>query len=158
VRAQVPANALLPLVVPKTVLPAAGSTTGAPHVPAGSVVLVVLVGVVVEVTPTVDVVVVLMVVVVVVRTVELVVDDVDGRVVEVVELVEVAAGGVTVRAKLPWDVAYPSTTMKYVCPATTAGVRMEPRCGFVRSVVVPQPTVSSLQATCVPVAHTPWRR
>ena len=64
--AQVPAKALLPLVVPVSVPPPVGTTIGAPHVPPGSVVLVVLV--------------------VVVRTVELVVDDVDGLVVDDVEL------------------------------------------------------------------------
>ena len=47
--------------------------------------------------------------------------------------------------------------MKYVLPALTVGVTFEPRCGNVLSSVVPQPCVSSLQLTCVPDAHAPWR-
>src|SRR6266566_3699269 len=33
-----------------------------------------------------------------------------------------SAGGVTVRLKVPCAPPYPSTTMKYVCPAVTVGV------------------------------------
>src|SRR5438105_15539848 len=38
-----------------------------------------------------------------------------------------SAGGVTVRLKVPCAPPYPSTTMKYVCPAVTVGVRREAR-------------------------------
>src|SRR5439155_1211174 len=46
-----------------------------------------------------------------------------GSVVVVVE----APGGVTVRVKVPVAWPYPSTTMKYVCPAVTVGVMREAR-------------------------------
>src|SRR5439155_19879186 len=60
-----------------------------------------------------------------------VVDDVvvGGRVVVVlggsVVVVVEAPGGVTVRVKVPVAPPYPSTTMKYVCPAVTVGVMRE---------------------------------
>src|SRR6184192_4915840 len=38
-----------------------------------------------------------------------------------------ATGGVTVRLKVPCAPLKPSTTMKYVCPAVTVGVRREAR-------------------------------
>src|SRR5204863_97014 len=60
------------------------------------------------------------------RVVVVVVDDdvvVGGRVVVVVE----APGGVTVRLNVPCAPPYPSTTMKYACPAVTVGVMREAR-------------------------------
>src|SRR2546425_1049527 len=48
---------------------------------------------------------------------------VGGRVVVVVE----APGGVTVRLNVPCAPPYPSTTMKYACPAVTVGVMREAR-------------------------------
>jgi hypothetical protein len=112
--------------------------------------------VVVEVVELVLVVLVGVEVLVVEDVVELV--DVVELLVEVVVVVEAAPGGVTVRAKLPWYVAKPSTTMKYVCPAVTVGVIFDPRCGFVPSREVAHPVVSSLQATSIPDAHDPCRR
>src|SRR5207247_7807800 len=68
------------------------------------------------------------------RVVVVVVDDdvvVGGRVVVVlggsVVVVVEAPGGVTVRVKVPVAPPYPSTTMKYVCPAVTVGVLREAR-------------------------------
>src|SRR6266403_285964 len=60
------------------------------------------------------------------RVVVVVVEDVvvvGGRVVVVVE----APGGVTVRLNVPCAPPYPSTTMKYACPAVTVGVMREAR-------------------------------
>src|SRR5213080_3587349 len=66
-----------------------------------------------------------------------------------------SAGGVTVRLKVPCAPPYPSTTMKYVCPAVTVGVMREARN---RPVALGQ--VSSLHpaATSGPPEHTPLRR
>ncbi len=122
----VPACWLAPLVVPLSVPPAAGRSSGLPQVPLPSVVVVVLVVVVVVVTTVVVVavvvvtvvvvvvvvggpvvvvtVVVVTVVVVVVTTVVVVVG---GPVVVVVE----PAGAVTVSVKLPAAPPKPSTTM-----------------------------------------------
>src|SRR5437660_1548424 len=76
-----------------------------------------------------------------------------GRVVVVVGAA--SPGGVTVRLKVPCAPAYPSTTMKYVCPAVTVGVMREARN---RPVALGQ--VSSLHpaATSGPPEHTPLRR
>src|SRR6266566_1653078 len=73
-----------------------------------------------------------------------------GRVVVVV----VGAGGVTVRLNVPCAPPYPSTTMEYVCPAVTVGVRREAR---IRPVAFLQ--ASSLQpaATSGPLAQAPLR-
>src|SRR5947207_2642625 len=88
----------------------------------GCVVVVVVVGGRVVVVDVVRVVVVgVGVGVVVVVVVEVLV--VGGRVVVVVE----DEGGVTVRLKVPVAPPYPSTTMKYVCPAVTVGVMREAR-------------------------------
>ena len=38
-----------------------------------------------------------------------------------------APGGVTVRLNVPCAPPYPSTTMKYVCPAVTVGVMRDAR-------------------------------
>src|SRR5437899_783171 len=73
-----------------------------------------------------------------------------GMVVVVVE----RTGGVTVRLNVPCAPPYPSTTMKYVCPAVTVGVRREAR---YRPVALVQ--ASSLQpaATSGPLAQAPLR-
>src|SRR5207245_10340694 len=70
-------------------------------------------------------------------------------------VVVVAAGGVTVRLKVPCAPAYPSTTMKYVCPALTVGVIRE-----ARNRPLALAHVSSLHpaATSGPLAHAPLRR
>ncbi len=68
----------------------------------------------------------------------------------VVVVVLLALGGVTLSGKLPLDVEYPSTMMKYVCPAVTVGVRREARTRPVELV-----HASSLQppGSSLPVAH-----
>src|SRR5438046_7070758 len=65
-----------------------------------------------------------------------------------------SSGGVTVRLKVPCAPTYPSTTMKYVCPAVTVGVIREAR--HTPSALL---QASSLQpdATSDPPAHTPLR-
>src|SRR2546427_12998088 len=78
---QLPTSALVPLVAPLTVPPAAGRTIGLLHPP------------------------------------------LPGRAVVVVG----GAGGVIVRLKVPCAPPYPSTTMKYVCPAVTVGARRSAR-------------------------------
>src|SRR3989442_289817 len=93
-------------------------------------------------------------VVVGVGVVVVMVDDVvgvGGRVVVVVE----SPGGVTVGLNVPCPPPYPSTTMKYACPAVTVGVMREARN---RPVALGQ--VSSLHpaATSGPPEHTPLRR
>src|SRR5947207_468500 len=87
--------------------------------------------------------------VVVVVVVEVVV--VGGRVVVVVE----DEGGVTVRLKVPVAPPYPSTTMKYVCPAVTVGVMREARTRPLASA-----HASSLHPAAIsgPLAQTPLRR
>src|SRR5437867_8074946 len=74
-----------------------------------------------------------------------------GRVVVVVA----GSGGVTVRLKVPVAPAYPSTTMKYGCPAVTVGVMRE-----ARNRPLALAHVSSLHpaATSGPLAHAPLRR
>src|SRR5207247_7368652 len=71
-----------------------------------------------------------------------------GRVVVVVA----GSGGVTVRLKVPVAPAYPSTTMKYGCPAVTVGVMRE-----ARNRPLALAHVSSLHpaATSGPLAHAP---
>src|SRR5213594_3868559 len=71
----------------------------------------------------------------------------------VVVLVVEAPGGVTVRLKVPGAPPYPSTTMKYVCPAVTVGVRREARNRPVALV-----HASSLHPASDPLAHAPLRR
>src|SRR5437762_3683 len=134
--------------------------------PPGRVVVVVdlvAVDVVVVVGGRVVVVVVDDVVVVGGRVVVVVVDDdvvVGGRVVvvvvdgDVVVVVE-APGGVTVRVKVPVAPPYPSTTMKYVCPAVTVGVMREARS---RPVALGQASSLHPAATSGPPEHTPLRR
>src|SRR5207249_3632022 len=97
------------------------------------------------------VVVVVLVVVVVGRVV---VDDVvvvGGRVVVVVE----APGGVTVRLNVPCAPPYPSTTMKYACPAVTVGVMRE-----ARNRPLALAHASSLHPAAIsgPFAQTPLRK
>src|SRR2546427_7549882 len=106
---QLPTSALVPLVAPLTVPPAAGRTIGLLQPPPPGRVVVVVVG----------------------------------------------AGGVTVRLNVPCAPPYPSTTMKYVCPAVTVGVRREAR---YRPVALVQ--ASSLQpaASSGPLAQAPLRR
>jgi len=125
---QLPACELVPLVVPLNVPPAAEMTVGLLQAP-GSVVVVV------------DVAAVNVVVVVV---------DVAAVNVVVVE----APGGVTVRLKVPCAPPYPSTTMKYVCPAVTVGMIRE-----ARNRPLELGHVSSLHpdTTSGPLAHTPLR-
>src|SRR5207249_327437 len=90
------------------------------------------------------------------RVEDVVVDDdvVGGGRVEDVVVVE-APGGVTVRLKVPVAPAYPSTTMKYGCPAVTVGVMRE-----ARNRPLALAHVSSLHpaATSGPLAHAPRRR
>src|SRR5438552_17685635 len=62
-------------------------------------------------------------------------------------------GGVMVRLKVPCAPPYPSTTMKYVCPAVTVGVRREARNRPVELV-----HASSLHPASDPLAHAPLRR
>src|SRR5947207_1535081 len=134
----------------------------------GRVVAVVVVGVVLVVR-RVGVVVVVVVVVVGGRVVVVVVEDVvvvggrvvvvvvedvvvvGGRVVVVVE----APGGVTVRLNVPCAPPYPSTTMKYACPAVTVGVMRE-----ARNRPLALAHASSLHPAAIsgPFAQTPLRR
>src|SRR5438046_2194068 len=83
-----------------------------------------------------------------------VVDDVvvvGGRVVVVVE----APGGVTVRLNVPCAPPYPSTTMKYACPAVTVGVMRE-----ARNRPLALAHASSLHPAAIsgPFAQTPLRK
>src|SRR5437667_398211 len=94
------------------------------------------------------------VVVVVGGGVVVVVDDVvvvGGRVVVVVE----APGGVTVRLNVPCAPPYPSTTMKYACPAVTVGVMRE-----ARNRPLALAHASSLHPAAIsgPFAQTPLRK
>src|SRR5947207_1407530 len=75
----------------------------------------------------------------------------DGSVVVVVE----APGGVTVRVKVPVARPYPSTTMKYVCPAVTVGVMRE-----ARSRPLALAHASSLHPAAIsgPLPQTPLRK
>src|SRR6266404_2313001 len=73
-----------------------------------------------------------------------------GRVVVVV----VGAGGVTVRLNVPCAPPYPSTTMKYVCPAVTVGVRREAR---FKPVALTQASSLHPAATSGPLAQAPLR-
>ena len=83
-----------------------------------------------------------------------------GSVVVVVDVAAVnvvvveAPGGVTVRLKVPCAPPYPSTTMKYVCPAVTVGVMREARFAPVASA-----QASSLHPKAIsePVPHAPLR-
>src|SRR5207253_2149934 len=88
------------------------------------------------------------------RVVVVVVEDVvvvGGRVVVVVE----APGGVTVRLNVPCAPPYPSTTMKYACPAVTVGVMRE-----ARNRPLALAHASSLHPAAIsgPLAQTPLRR
>src|SRR5439155_1076107 len=76
---------------------------------------------------------------------------VGGRVVVVVE----APGGVTVRLNVPCAPPYPSTTMKYACPAVTVGVMRE-----ARNRPLALAHASSLHPAAIsgPFAQTPLRR
>lgn len=169
---QLPDAVLVPLVVPVNVPPAAGITVMPPQ-PPGSVVggtvvvlevvvTVVLTVVLVVGTPVELVVLVLVVEVAVdVLVVELVVTLLEVLVLDVtlVEVVVVVgtAGGTMRRPKAPLLPPYPSTVMKYVCPAVTVGVSRDPCEGLFASPVV-HPLVSSLHANSVPVPHAPPRR
>src|SRR5207247_1796322 len=88
------------------------------------------------------------------RVVVVMVDDVvvvGGRVVVVVE----APGGVTVRLNVPCAPPYPSTTMKYACPAVTVGVMRE-----ARNRPLALAHASSLHPAAIsgPFAQTPLRK
>src|SRR5206468_4810607 len=76
---------------------------------------------------------------------------VGGRVVVVVE----APGGVTVRLNVPCAPPYPSTTMKYACPAVTVGVMREARN---RPLALAHASSLHPAATSGPLAQTPLRR
>ena len=84
-----------------------------------------------------------------------------GSVVVVVDVAAVnvvvveAPGAVTVRLKVPCAPPYPSTTMKYVCPAVTVGVMREAR---FRPVALAHASSLHPAATSGPVEHTPLRR
>src|SRR5213594_3111951 len=110
-RPQLPASALVPLVVPLKVPPTAGMAVG-----------------LLQAAPP-------------------------GRVVVVVGAA--SPGGVTVRLKAPCAPAYPSTTMKYVCPAVTVGVMREAR---FRPVALAHASSLHPAATSGPLAQTPLRR
>src|SRR5213595_3202662 len=71
----------------------------------------------------------------------------------VVVVVLLAPGGATLSAKVPLAPPYPSTMMKYVCPAVTVGVMRE-----ARSRPLELTHASSLHPTSAPPAHTPLRR
>src|SRR3989441_1050950 len=75
---------------------------------------------------------------------------VGGRVVVVVE----APGGVTVRLNVPCAPPYPSTTMKYACPAVTVGVMREARN---RPLELGHASSLHPDTTSGPLAHTPLR-
>src|SRR5438067_1919353 len=82
---------------------------------------------------------------------------VGGRVVVVggsAVVVVVGAGGVTVRLNVPCAPPYPSTTMKYVCPAVTVGVRREARN---RPVALVQASSLHPAATSGPLAQVSLR-
>src|SRR5204862_6700164 len=66
-----------------------------------------------------------------------------------------APGGVTVRLKVPCAPAYPSTTMKYVCPAVTVGVMREAR---FKPVALAHASSLHPAATSGPLEQTPLRR
>src|SRR5438876_1012030 len=97
---------------------------------------------------------VVVVVLVVVVGGRVVVDDVvvvGGRVVVVVE----APGGVTVRLNVPCAPPYPSTTMKYACPAVTVGVMREAR---KRPLALAHASSLHPAAISGPFAQTPLRK
>jgi len=73
----------------------------------------------------------------------------------VVVVVVAAPGGVTVRLKVPCDPPYPSTMMKYVCPAVTVGVMREAR---FKPVALVHASSLHPDATSDPLAHSPLRR
>src|SRR5438034_349896 len=88
------------------------------------------------------------------RVVDVVVEDVvvvGGRVVVVVE----APGGVTVRLNVPCAPPYPSTTMKYACPAVTVGVMREAR---KRPLALAHASSLHPAAISGPFAQTPLRK
>src|SRR5439155_25716380 len=72
-----------------------------------------------------------------------------------VVVVAEAPGGVTVRVKAPVAPPYPSTTMKYVCPAVTVGVMRE-----ARSRPLALTHASSLHPAAIsgPLTQTPLRK
>src|SRR5947208_6943048 len=72
----------------------------------------------------------------------------------VVVVVVEAPGGATVRLKVPCAPPYPSTTMKYVCPAVTVGVRREAR---ERPVELVHASSLHPDTTSGPLAHTSLR-
>jgi len=111
------------------------------------VVLLLVVEVLVVVVEVLAVVVVEVLAVVVVEVLAVVV------VVGVVVVVVLPPGGVTLSAKVPLAPPYPSTMMKYVCPAVTVGVMRE-----ARSRPLELTHASSLHPTSAPPAHTPLRR
>src|SRR5437764_1424010 len=109
-RPQLPASALVPLVVPLKVPPGAGMAVGLLQAPPpGRVVVVVGTG---------------------------------------------SSGGVTVRLNVPCDPPYPSTTMKYVCPAVTVGVMREAR---LRPLEFAHASSLHPDTTSAPPEHTPLR-
>src|SRR5436190_10096661 len=63
----------------------------------------------------------------------------------------------TVSAQRPLAPFPPRRSSDLVCPAVTDSVTLDPRCGLVGSVVVPQPVVSSLHASSAPGLHVPPR-
>src|SRR5437764_1394583 len=73
----------------------------------------------------------------------------------VVVVVVEAPGGVTVRLNVPCAPPYPSTTMKYVCPAVTVGVMRE-----ARNRPLALAHASSLHPAAIsgPFAQTPLRK
>src|SRR5436190_6037412 len=64
-------------------------------------------------------------------------------------------GGITVRLKVPCAPPYPSTTMKYVCPAVTVGVIREAR---FKPLALAHASSLHPAATSGPLAQTPLRR
>src|SRR5213593_672376 len=73
----------------------------------------------------------------------------------VVVVVVEAPGGVTVRLKLPCVPPYPSTTMKYACPAVTVGVIRE---AMLAPLALGHASSLHPAATSGPPAHVPVRR
>jgi len=136
-----------PLLFQHVVCPVAGSRHAVMSVVV-VVVLLLVVEVLVVVVEVLAVVVVEVLAVVVVEVLAVVV--VVGVVVVVVLL---PPGGVTLSAKVPLAPPYPSTMMKYVCPAVTVGVIRE-----ARSRPLELTHASSLHPTSAPPAHTPLRR
>src|SRR5438093_5300123 len=65
-----------------------------------------------------------------------------------------SAGGVTVRLKVPCAPPYPSTEMKYVCPAVTVGVMREAR---LRPLEFAHASSLHPDTTSAPPEHTPLR-